>query len=84
MKLKKFEDTKGVIRRRNRRRTDNIRAKRKSSKGQTTIYKTLHGKLKIDKHEPHKKKSEPACSGRDNSSNPTCDTRGVRQKRNIS
>ena len=23
--------------------------------GQTTIYKTLHRKLKIDQHEPHKK-----------------------------
>jgi len=28
-------------------------AKRK--KGQTTIYKTLHIKLKIEQHEPHKK-----------------------------
>jgi len=28
-------------------------AKRKSTKGQTTIYKTLHGKLKIELHEPH-------------------------------
>jgi hypothetical protein len=33
-----FEDTKGVIR--IRRRTDNTIAKRKSTKGQTTIYKT--------------------------------------------
>ena len=24
-------------------------------KGQTTIYKTLHRKLKIEKHEPHQK-----------------------------
>jgi len=28
-------------------------AKRKRTKGQTTIYKTLHKKLKIDQHEPH-------------------------------
>jgi len=28
-------------------------AKRKRTKGQTTIYKTLHRKLKIEQHEPH-------------------------------
>ena len=27
--------------------------KRKGTKGQTTIYKTLHRKLKIEQHEPH-------------------------------
>jgi len=27
--------------------------KRKSTKGQTTIYKTLHRKLKIEQHEFH-------------------------------
>jgi len=27
--------------------------KRKSTKGQTTIYKTLNIKLKIEQHEPH-------------------------------
>ena len=32
----------------NQRRTDNPMAKRKSRKGQTTIYKTLHIKLKIE------------------------------------
>ena len=32
----------------NQRRTDNTMAKRKSRKGQTTIYKTLHIKLKIE------------------------------------
>jgi len=36
----KFEDTKGIIRIVHRRRTDNTMAKRKSTKGQTTIYKT--------------------------------------------
>ena len=37
-----LEDTKGVIRNRlyKRRRTDNTMAKRKRTKGQTTIYKT--------------------------------------------
>jgi hypothetical protein len=35
-----FEDTKEVTGIVNRRRTDNIIAKRKSAKGQTTIYKT--------------------------------------------
>ena len=37
----------------NRRRTDNEMTKRKSTKGQTTIYKTIHIKLKIEQHEPH-------------------------------
>jgi len=32
----------------NQRRTDNTMAKRKSTKGQTTIYKTVHIKLKIE------------------------------------
>ena len=35
------------------RRTDNTMAKRKSTKGQTIIYKTLHRKIKIEHHEPH-------------------------------
>ena len=30
-------------------------AKRKRTKGQITIYKTLHKKPKIEKHEPHLK-----------------------------
>jgi hypothetical protein len=34
------------------RRTDNTMAKRKRTKGQTTIYKTLHRKLKIEQYEP--------------------------------
>jgi hypothetical protein len=38
----KFEDTKGAI-------------KRKSTKGQTIIYKTLHRKLKIEQQESYKK-----------------------------
>jgi hypothetical protein len=36
-----FEDPKDVIRIVYRRRTDNTMAKRKSTKGQTTIYKTV-------------------------------------------
>ena len=44
---KEFEDTKGVI------RTDNTMAKGKRTKGQSTIYKTLHIKLKIEQQEPH-------------------------------
>jgi hypothetical protein len=43
-----FEDIKGV----NRRRRDNNMARRKRTKGQTTIYKILHRKLKISQHEP--------------------------------
>jgi hypothetical protein len=43
-----FEDTKGV----NRRRRDNNMARRKRTKGQTTIYKILYRKLKISQHEP--------------------------------
>jgi hypothetical protein len=35
-----FDDTKGVIRIVNRRRTNNTMVKRKCTKGQTTIYKT--------------------------------------------
>jgi len=35
----------------NQRRTDNTMIKRK--RGQTTIYKTLHRKLKIEQHVPH-------------------------------
>jgi hypothetical protein len=35
----------------NRRRTDNTMGKRKRARGQTTINKTLHGKLMIEQHE---------------------------------
>jgi hypothetical protein len=37
-----------------RRRMDNTMTKRKRTKGQTMIYKTLHRKLKIEQHEPHR------------------------------
>jgi hypothetical protein len=33
------------------RRTDNTMAKKKRTKGHTTIYKTLRRKLKIEQHE---------------------------------
>ena len=39
----------------NRKRADNTMVKRKSTKGQTTIYKTLCRKLKIEQHEHHSK-----------------------------
>jgi len=35
------------------RRTDNIMTKRKGTKRQTMIYKTLHRKIKIEQHEPY-------------------------------
>jgi hypothetical protein len=41
---KKFGDTEAVY----GRRTDNTMAKRKKTKGQTMIYKTVHRKLKIE------------------------------------
>ena len=45
-----LEGTKEVIRIGNGRRRDNTIAKRKRTKGQTTIYKALHRKLKIKQH----------------------------------
>jgi Holliday junction resolvase-like predicted endonuclease len=49
-----FEDTKGVIRiRKSRKDRHNTMAKRQKTTKQTTIYKTLHRKLKIEQHEPH-------------------------------
>jgi hypothetical protein len=49
----------------NQGRTDNTMAKRKKTKGQTTIYKTLHRKLKIEQHRTSLKTGvELMCSGR--------------------
>jgi len=48
----KSEDTKGVIRRRT---SKDRQCKCQHKKGQTTIYKTLHRKLKIEQHEHHLK-----------------------------
>ena len=41
---------------------------------QTTNYKTLHRKLKIEQHEPHKNRGEPRCPGRVSLSCSTCGT----------
>ena len=51
--LKSWKIPKGNSDNVNRRRTDNIMAKTKRTKGQTTIYKTLHSTLSIEQHEPH-------------------------------
>ena len=51
IKTEEFEGIKGVIRISNSRRTDTTMAKRKRTKGQTTTYKTLHRKLKIEQHQ---------------------------------
>ena len=50
-------------------------AKRKSTKWHTTIYKTLHRKLKIDQHEHHSNSGELMCSEGVSSS---CSTSGIR------
>jgi hypothetical protein len=48
-----FEDTKGVIRIRKSKKDRQHNGQKKKYKRQTTVYKTLHIKLKIEKHEPH-------------------------------
>ena len=45
--------TKGTPEAAHRRRADNTMTKRKRTKGQRTIYKTRHRKLKIKQHETH-------------------------------
>jgi hypothetical protein len=35
--------------------TENTMAKRKQTKKQTMLYKTIHRKLQIEQHEPHRK-----------------------------
>jgi hypothetical protein len=47
----KFEDTKGVFKSRKSKKDRQHNGKRK--KGQTTINKIPHSKLKIEQHEPH-------------------------------
>ena len=54
-------------------------AKRKSTKGQATISKTLHRKLKIEQHEPTKIRGEPKSSGMEHSS---CSISGTRRVTN--
>ena len=46
---------KSVIRSRKLKMNTQHNGQKKKNKGQTTIYKTLHRKLNIDQHEPHKK-----------------------------
>ena len=56
-RYEKFEDTKVVIRSVNQKRKDNAMTERfvlkGQQEGQTTIYKTLHRKLKVEQPEPH-------------------------------
>ena len=48
-----FEDTKGVIRICKSKIERQYINQRKGTKEQTTIYKALHRKLKIEQHVPH-------------------------------
>jgi len=50
-----FEDIKGVIRSRKSMKNKHYNSQRKGTKWQTTIYNTVHRKLKIEQHEPHLK-----------------------------
>jgi hypothetical protein len=52
---KSLKISKGIIRSRKLkdRQHTGKRQKRKSSKGQTMIYESQNGKLKIEQHEPH-------------------------------
>jgi hypothetical protein len=45
--IEEHEDTKGIIRIRKSKKDRNTMVKRKRTKGQTTICKKIHGKLKI-------------------------------------
>ena len=59
-----FEDTNGLSEAANR-WTHNANAKIKRTRGQTMTYKTIHRKLKIEKHEPlktNRSKDEPNIS----------------------
>jgi len=51
--LKKFEDNKGVSRSCKSKKDRKGKDQMKNDKGQTTIYKTLHIKLKKEQHEPY-------------------------------
>jgi hypothetical protein len=52
---KRFEDTKVVISRRKSKKDRQHNGQKNKTKGQTTIYKSLHRKLKIKQHESHLK-----------------------------
>jgi hypothetical protein len=73
--LKMFEDPRVNKKAANRGKTNNTMAKRKRTKGQTTIYKTLHRKQKIEQRKPIKTWGELMCSGSVSSS---CSTNGTR------
>ena len=49
--IETLEDTKRKIRSVHQGRTDNAMTQRQKTKGHTMIYKTLHKKLKTEKHE---------------------------------
>ena len=52
--FEKFEDTKWLIRsRKSKRSLSNRQHNDQKKKIQTTIYKTLHRKIKIEQHKPH-------------------------------
>jgi hypothetical protein len=61
--MQKFEDTKGIISRKSTKKTDYAMARRERTKGQTTIYKTLHRKHKRSSNTNFTKKPERADSG---------------------
>ena len=68
----KLEDTKEVIR---SRRTGNTMVKRKRTKGQITIYKTIHKNVDSSITNHTKNWGERGCSGWVSSSYSICDTR---------
>ena len=66
-----------------RRKTDNTVAKAKSTKGQTTIYKTYTYNWRLSNTIPLKTGGELRCSGRVSSSCSTCGTRRVNLVTNL-
>ena len=76
MAEEEFKDIKGAIRISHRRRTDNTMVKRKSTKGQTTIYKTYKSKDRVTRT-PLKTGGELKYSGWVSSSCPSSGNRRV-------
>ena len=76
---KMFDDTKVVIRSRKSKGKQNTMVKRKKTKGQTIVYKTIQRKLKIEQHESNKFREWTHVLWVVNSS---CSTRGTRRVRN--
>ena len=63
----------------NQRADNNTLVKRKQTKGQTIIYKTLHRKLQVEQHEHHtENQGELGCSGGISTSCSMCDTRTLK------